>query len=138
MDLQIIKETNMPLLSRKVVEIEVGFTESKTPSNSQLKEAVAKLLKADPKLVVIKHIQQRFGTASAKIFAYVYTDESTMKSLEKESKVKYEEAKKDEGKKEEKKEESGEAIPEASEKKEEVKEETKKGGEESGKEAGKE
>ena len=83
MDLQIIKETDMPLLSRKVVEIEAGFAESKTPSNSQLKEAVAKLLKADPKMVVIRHIQQRFGTASAKVFAYVYTDESAMKSLEK-------------------------------------------------------
>lgn len=81
MMLEISKERETPLLSRKRVTLSLQY-EGPTPPRLELRKEVAKKLKADEKLVVLKHIYTRFGSQKAKIIANVYSDEKAMKNIE--------------------------------------------------------
>jgi small subunit ribosomal protein S24e len=118
MKLELLKERETPLLSRKRVTLSASY-EGATPARKELRKSVAKKVSADEKLVILKHIYTRFGQHKAKVIAHVYEDEKAMNKLEEEYLLK-----KHREKKEEKKEEGGEAKPE--EKKEEPKAEEAK------------
>jgi ribosomal protein S24E len=82
MDLKIINKTEKKLLSRLEVDAEAGFTNEATPSNDKVKEAIAKEVGKDAKLVVVKKIATNYGDASASIKAYVYENEAKLDELE--------------------------------------------------------
>ncbi len=151
MKVEVLKERETPLLSRKRVSLMAEY-QGPTPSRMDFLKEVAKIVDSDPSLIIIKHIYTRFGRQKAKIIAHVYSNMDDMKKLEGEyllkKHVKKEEEKKDqadaaakdtaakveaaeapttEAKVEEKKEEPKEAKPEApaEEKKEEPKAEEK-------------
>lgn len=131
MKLEIKKERDTPLLSRKRVTLMAEY-EGATPPRLEVKKEVAKKTGAKENLVIIKHIYTRFGSNKAKIIAHVYNNEKEMKNLEHESLLvkhdpnakKKEEAKPEAPKAEEKKEAPAEKP---AEKKEEAKKEEKKG-----------
>ena len=142
MALKIIKQVEVPLLSRKEIEAELSFN-GPVPSGNEVKKAVAKGLGCDESIVVIKQIMNKFSDNSAKVFAYQYMSEDDMKKIEpsskkeadKSAKAPKEEAKaaapteapKEEKKAEEKpKEEVKKEVPKE-EKKVEAKEEAPKG-----------
>jgi len=137
MKLEILKERETPLLSRKRISL-MAVYEGPTPSRMKFLTEVAKLVDADPSLIIIKHVYTRFGRQKAKIIAHVYTDAKEMAKLEDEYLLK-KHVKKEEKKSEDKvadaaakdtaaKVEATEAQttePKAEEKKEEKKEEPK-------------
>ncbi len=82
MEMQILKETDSPLLDRKEVKLKVNFFNTTTPSNSALESELVRKLKADPSLVVIKKVQQKFGSGEAEVTAYVYKNLDKMKFVE--------------------------------------------------------
>ena len=86
-DIEILKKKDTPLLSRQRVSA-MAYFEGKTPSRLELKELVAKKVSADPNLVVIRHIYQRYGSKKAKVICHVYKDEKAMKTLELETLIK--------------------------------------------------
>jgi len=149
MKMEILKERDTPLLSRKRVSLMANY-EGPTPSRMDFLKEVSKLVDTEPDLIIIKHVYTRFGRQKAKIIAHVYSDKKEMMKLEDEyllkkhvkkekkeeatqadaaakdtaAKVEATEAPKEEAKVEEKKEEAPkEEKPE--EKKEEPKEEKK-------------
>lgn len=137
MDLKILKEEKSAL-PRKELEAVLKF-DQETPSRQSIKDEVAKKVKADEKLVIIKKIQTYFGVNEAKITAVVYDNEEAMKSLEfkkmiekhnkpepKKEEKPAEEAPKAETPVEEKKEEAPKEEKPAEEKKEEALTEEKK------------
>lgn len=81
MDIQVTKEREMPLLSRKRYTMELGF-KGATPSRKQIRDAIALKTKADAGLVVVKHIYNRFGSEKAKVIANVYTSKDDMEKYE--------------------------------------------------------
>ncbi len=81
MDLEIIKQKKLPLLSRERVTAYAYFTGA-TPSRQELMVSLAKKVKATENHIIIRHIYQRFGHNKAKIIAHVYADETIMKMLE--------------------------------------------------------
>jgi ribosomal protein S24E len=114
MKLEIIEKKEQKLLSRLEVKARTGFEGSATPSNDDVKAAIAKETGKDVKLVVVQNIYTDFGTASATIFAHVYDNEEKLNELE----TTHKKAKKGEAK-------EGEAAPaqeapKAEEKKEEA------------------
>lgn len=120
MDIEITKERDLPLMSKKRYTFMMTF-KGATPSRTQIRDAFAKQAKADPELTVIKHVYTRYGVEKAKVIAHVYTDKADM--------VKYEEKElldKHAKKEEPKKEEAAPAEAPAEEKKEEAAEEEKK------------
>lgn len=118
MKLTILKERDTPLLSRKRVTCEVLY-EGATPSRLELKKSVAKQLKADEKLVILKHIYTKFGKQKAKVIAHVYEKEEDLKKLEHEKLV----AKHSPKKEEKKEDEEAKPAPKAEEKPAEEKKE---------------
>lgn len=82
MEMQILKEKDAHLLDRKEVTFKVNFFNVTTPSNSALESEVVRKLKADPSLVVIKSIRQRFGAGEAEVTAYVYKNLDRLKFIE--------------------------------------------------------
>ena len=72
MNITIQTKTENSLLNRVEVKGRVTF-EGVTPSNVQVTEAVAKAMKAETNLVVMRHIYTRFGHQDADIEAVVYT-----------------------------------------------------------------
>jgi len=144
MELEIIKQKDMPLLGRKRVSLWAHFENLPTPSASSIRAGLAKKLKVKEKLVAIRHVYQHFGGGRAKVIAHIYNKFEDLKSLEKKKVVMVEakpEEKKESPKEEAPKEETpkGEApkeeTPKGEASKEEVpKEEEKKNGKEESKE----
>ena len=99
MDLEIQKQRETPLLSRTRVSAMVTF-EDETPSRAKLQQSIADKLKKNPKLVIIRHIYQRYGKKQAKVIAHVYDKEENIVQLEGKSLVE-KHNKKEEPKKEE-------------------------------------
>lgn len=86
MNLKIIEEKEEPLLFRKIIKAELYFEGASTPSNAELKKALAKQTKADEKLLVIKNIYTKFGSTEAVATAYLYTSKEEMEKIEPRSK----------------------------------------------------
>ncbi len=146
MEIEIVKEIETPLLSRKRVTAWATF-QGPTPSRVQILKEAAKVLKTDEGLISIRHIYTRFGHERVKLIIHVYNDQNTMVMLEgkgladkhkqkkqvdvktgagtekKEAEFKEEKAEKKPKAKEEKAEEKPEAKEEKAEKKPEAKEE---------------
>jgi len=138
MEIEIVKEIETPLLSRKRITAWASF-KGPTPSRVEILKEVAKSLKTKEELISIRHIYTRFGYEKVKLIIHVYSDIDTMVRLEgnglvgkhkpgekKEKKpapeVKKEEGKEDKPAEEEKKDEE---KPEEQEKKEGSPEEKK-------------
>ncbi len=123
--IKVITQKEIPLLNRKIVDLDFSFTGS-TPKKEVIKKEVAGFLKTKEDLIVIKKVSPRFGEERIKVVAHVYKSVEDLKEIE-EIKKKVKPTK--EGK---------EAKPETQkpEKKEEVEEKPKE--EESGKEESKE
>jgi len=84
MQIEVKKERDTPLLSRKRVTITAEY-EGATPSRNDLRKEIAKKINAKENLVVLKHIYTRFGSQKAKIIAHVYNNEEDLKKLENDS-----------------------------------------------------
>ena len=81
MKLEVSKERETPLLSRKRVNVMIEF-EGTTPSRKELVKAVAKKLDIKENLIVIKHVYQRFGQGLAKVIAHIYETEKDKNAVE--------------------------------------------------------
>lgn len=81
MDIEIQKQTKVPLLRRERITGYVHFEEV-TPSRLNIKKALAAKIKAPEEHVVVRHIYQKYGARKAKVIAHVYADEVVMKELE--------------------------------------------------------
>ena len=99
MDIEILKEKDMQLLSRKRVSAMIQ-SEGPTPSRLDLKKQLAKKLNKDPELVILKHIYPKYGKSDVKVIAHVYDNKEELEKFElkklvekhKEPEVKKEEA----------------------------------------------
>jgi len=83
MNLEILKERETPLLSRKRITAMIDF-EGPTPSRIKLIEDIAKKLDVNKDLTIIKHIYTRYGAQKAKIIAHIYDKEDAMNRFENE------------------------------------------------------
>ena len=85
--LNIIEKKEEPLLSRIVVTADLDFDKS-TPSYAETAALLATNLKADEKLIAIRHIYTSFGNKKAQVTAYLYNDEVKKNLIEPKPKVK--------------------------------------------------
>jgi small subunit ribosomal protein S24e len=81
MEIEVLKEKETPLLSRKRISA-MAYYEGSTPSRIKILNEVAKKLKADVKLVSIRHIYTRFGSPRAKLIVHLYKDRKAYEVLE--------------------------------------------------------
>jgi ribosomal protein S24E len=78
--MEVVKNFENKLLNRKEV---IAKIVEKDPSMKrvEVKAQLAKKLKADEKLVVIKKINNHYGSRTVEVEAYVYDDAKTMEKL---------------------------------------------------------
>ncbi len=81
MEIDIVKEKETPLLSRKRVTAWAKY-EGSTPSRVDTLKEFSKKINIKPEKIVIKHMYTRFGQQDVKIIANVYDDIDTLKRLE--------------------------------------------------------
>ena len=81
MQISIVERKEEPLLSRAMVKANIEFDKS-TPSYTETATLLASNLKADEKLIVIRHIYTYFGSKKAQVIAYLYSDESRKQAVE--------------------------------------------------------
>ena len=81
MQINITTKKEEPLLSRTMVKATLDF-EKATPSYPEVTSSLAVHLKADEKLIVIRHIYNSFGNKKAEVIAYVYSDETKKQFIE--------------------------------------------------------
>ena len=79
--MNILKERDMNLLSRKRVAIMLDNQEG-TPSRLSLLKEVAKHFKTKEDLIVIKHVYPQFGKHQTKLIVHIYDDMNKMKMFE--------------------------------------------------------
>jgi ribosomal protein S24E len=80
MDMKIIKQEKSAL-PRHDVHAFVAFEET-TPSRHSIRQSLAKKMKADEKLVIIRHIYNNYGTNESVIYAYIYDNEEALNAIE--------------------------------------------------------
>jgi len=84
MKLEVIKEKDFPLLSRKRVSL--WFDEKgATPPRMELTKEIAKMFKKEEELVVIRHIYPQMGSFKAKVIAHIYDDKKKLDTFEHDS-----------------------------------------------------
>lgn len=81
MDITIKENKENKALFRNEVVAEMFFEKS-TPNRKEIQKAVAKSLKVDETLVIIKQIKTEFGKSKAKITAHIYSNKDIMNKLE--------------------------------------------------------
>ena len=81
MNLQILKEKEVPLLSRKRVSLMIKEVAS-TPSRKEIINHVSKKLNVKAANTVIRHIYPQYGMSDVKVIVHIYYDEKKMKLLE--------------------------------------------------------
>lgn len=79
--IDIAEKKEEPLLSRTMVMANMDFEKS-TPSYAETASLLASSLKADEKLIAIRHVYTQFGSKKARIIAYIYADEGKKQSVE--------------------------------------------------------
>jgi len=104
MELNIETNETQKLLDRTLVKGKIHFSEKSTPSRMNVIDEIAKQLKVDKKLIVLKEIKTRFGTTTADFEAHIYNSEEFKNKVEPKHLLKRSEIK--EAPKEEKKEEA--------------------------------
>ena len=87
--ISITNKKEEPLLSRTQINATLEF-EKATPSYAEATSLLATHLKADEKLIAIRHIYNSFGAKKADVIAYLYSDENKKQSIEPKLKVKKE------------------------------------------------
>jgi len=80
MEIKVIKSEKKPLLSREEYTLEIKG--SKVPSNAELRKYVSENMKKDENLVLIKRINQKFGSYYSIADAVTYHDEAALKKFE--------------------------------------------------------
>ncbi|MBI5389571.1 hypothetical protein HZB01_04290 [Candidatus Woesearchaeota archaeon] len=81
MKLEMLKQKEIPLLSRKRVSFSATY-EGKTPQRNELLKQVATMMKVPENLVIIKHIYTQFGQNTVKIIAHVYKNDEELVRFE--------------------------------------------------------
>jgi small subunit ribosomal protein S24e len=81
MEIEILKEKETPLLSRKRVTAMLTYSGT-TPSRLQLAGELAKKLNVSKDLLVIRHIYNSFGNEKSKVIVNIYKDKKIMEQLE--------------------------------------------------------
>jgi ribosomal protein S24E len=78
MDTKILEDKKQPLFSRRVISAEIDFGEGKTPSRADVRNEIARAVKAEGKLVSVRKIATEYGYRRAKVEAYVYASEAEL------------------------------------------------------------
>ncbi len=101
MKLILIEEKEAPLLKRRRITFEIDNEKQKTPSETEVKKAIAENLKTGEEVIAIRHIYQKYGKGKSKVIAHIYKNQEDLKRIEEiKKKAKKKEAKQE--KKEEK------------------------------------
>lgn len=119
MEIKIKEKKENVLLNRTEIEAEITHFKEPTPNRAQVKEKLAAMLSADKNLIVIKKLDQTFGSLT-KCTAALYKSKADLESSEQKHLLK-----RDAKKPKEKKEAPAPAEKPAEEKKEEPKPEEK-------------
>ncbi len=83
MEIDIQKQTEVPLLNRQRVSVMVTYDGGATPSILQFKDIIASKLKTNKDLIAIRHVYQRYGFPKAKVIAHIYKTREELLRLEK-------------------------------------------------------
>ncbi len=81
MEIQITSKEAKPLLQRSEIRARIAF-QGATPTKHHVIAAVAKALKTEQSLVIVRRIVTAYGDQSAEVLAYVYNDAATLEKLE--------------------------------------------------------
>ena len=83
MELEIQKQTDVPLLNRQRVSVMVSYDGGATPSILQFKDLIALKLKVNKDFVAVRHVYQSYGLTKAKVIVHVYKTREELLRLEK-------------------------------------------------------
>lgn len=132
MEIEITKDEENKLLSRREVRFKVAHEGEPTPPKKDVEETLAAKLDADTKLMIIEHYTTRFGTNVSDGTCYVYGNETAMvraeptKFLRSEKRLELKKKEREKAKKEKKaKEKAKKKAKKEAEKKKKAKEEKK-------------
>ena len=89
MEITIKTQKENQLLQRKEITGEAAFSGA-TPSNKEVKEAIAKKLNTDAGTIAVKKITGSFGGINAKIEAFAYSTKEQLEKIEPKQKPKQE------------------------------------------------
>ena len=81
-NIEIKEKKENKLLSRVELTAHASFHKKATPSGQAVKESIAKALGTETEMVVVKNIHTSYGTNTATISAYHYSNKDVLQKLE--------------------------------------------------------
>ncbi|MEK6940350.1 MAG: hypothetical protein AABW49_00420 [Nanoarchaeota archaeon] len=82
MSIKIIKERDLPLLSRKRITFVLDHPGMSTPKIEAISQEVATELKSTIDCIKIQHVYPQFGLQQSKIIAHVYSSAEALNKIE--------------------------------------------------------
>ena len=79
--MNVMDKKDEKMLSRMQVTAELEF-DNATPKYAEVAAELASKLKADEKLIAIRHVYTAYGSKKAKVVAYLYSDEAKKQFFE--------------------------------------------------------
>ena len=76
------EEKEAALLKRKRITFEIDNEKQKTPTEADIKKAIADKIKIDKENIAIRHIYQKYGTGKSKAIVHVYKNPEDLKRIE--------------------------------------------------------
>lgn len=80
--MKLLAQEERPLLARKELLLEFDFPNAATPKKAELQKQIASHFKAEETMVAVKKIKTQYGSNTAKVSAFIYSDPEQMKVLE--------------------------------------------------------
>jgi ribosomal protein S24E len=77
-----LEDKKQPLFSRRIISAEIDFSEGKTPSRADVRNEIARAVKAEGKLVSVRKIATAYGHRKANVEAFVYATEAELAKSE--------------------------------------------------------
>ncbi|GAB4311888.1 MAG: 30S ribosomal protein S24e [Promethearchaeota archaeon] len=81
-ELEIVHETENPLLSRTEVDFKVSFPRQGTPNRLEVRKKLAALKAVDEATVLIKRLKPKFGVNEVDGLAMIYRDVASLEDVE--------------------------------------------------------
>jgi len=82
MEMKIVQDTKNEVLNRREIIAEV--TDKKVPSKDEVRKKLSALAEVDAKSLIIQKIDSEFGNPKMRVLANAYSDEKSMKNVERE------------------------------------------------------
>jgi small subunit ribosomal protein S24e len=80
--IRVLRDVENKVLNRRELILQIHHAGAKTPTRSEVREAVSSMFSAPQNLIIVKNLRTLTGTNVAEAHVHIYRDERTLQEVE--------------------------------------------------------